>query len=164
MENYLYGLDLSLAQTGITIFDLNALKPVHITSIKTKSNWTHGKRLKVIGDYINSLRNKYPPRIIVIERGFTKFHKVTQALYRIVGVTEYIFNEFKPVFYPPTTVKATILGGKAGKELIRRKIEQEYPDVIFKNEDESDSFAVALTYLIKNKLIEWNKKLKTESQ
>jgi hypothetical protein len=44
--------------------------------------------------------------------------------------------------------------------VVRQVIEKHYPDVVFENEDQSDSFAIGITYLIENKLIKWDKYLK----
>ena len=65
------------------------------------------------------------------------------------GICNELFYNYPQYYYPPTTVKATIYKGNATKKQIRMIIEKLYPEVNFKNEDESDAFAVGLTYLIK---------------
>jgi Holliday junction resolvasome RuvABC endonuclease subunit len=57
--------------TGVTIFAANTYEPLHITSIKTNDKHTHGKRLYTIAKKLISLKDDYPPSVIVIERGFS---------------------------------------------------------------------------------------------
>ncbi|MNK85827.1 Holliday junction resolvase [compost metagenome] len=146
--------------TGLTIFDLDSLKPVLIMSISTKhfkKTATHGQKLKYIEDEIIKVGKEYSPKIVCIERGFSRFNVSTQVIYRVHGVVNKLFHNYEQIYYPPKTVKEAICRGDATKKYVKDTILKVYPDVEFQNEDESDSFAVALTYLIKNGLIEWNK-------
>lgn len=160
MSRHLYGLDLSMECSGVTVFDLDTLKQVLVTSISTshfKKSATHGQKLKYIEDEIIKIYQEFPPTIITIERGFSRFNVSTQVIYRVHGIINKLFHQFEQIYYPPKTVKEAICRGDATKQYVRNEIEKVYPDVMFNNEDESDSFAVALTYLIKNELIEWEK-------
>jgi Holliday junction resolvasome RuvABC endonuclease subunit len=154
---YLYGLDLSMENTGVTIFDLETMQPIHISSIPTNKKHSHGKRLYIIGQELIKLKDKYTPSVIAIERGFSRFNTSTQVIYRVHGLVNYLFYDVEQIYYPPKKVKEVIIRGDATKKLVRQAIENKYPDVKFDDEDQSDSFAIALTYLIINKLIEWNK-------
>ena len=146
-KHYIYGLDLSMSDTGVTIFDND--KPVFVGSIATNPKKTHGERLKEIYDFLSFLKGKYPPEIVCIERGFNRFNKASEAVWKVAGITNMLFYEVEQVYYSPTTVKAALVGGKASKEELEAKIHELYPDVKFKNNDESDSFAIVLTHLIK---------------
>lgn len=160
MSRYLFGFDLSMEQTGVTVFDLDSLKPVLVTSISTshfKKTATHGQKLKYIEDELIKITKEFNPTVVTIERGFSRFNVSTQVIYRCHGVVNKLFYQYNQVYYPPKTVKEVICRGDATKKYVQDTIKKVYPDVIFNNEDESDSFAVALTYLIKNKLIEWDK-------
>ena len=143
--SYIYGLDLSMSDTGITIF--NGEKPVFVGSIATKDTKTHGERLKEIYDFLSFLKEKYPPSVVCIERGFTRFNKSTQVVYRVVGIVNMLFYDIEQIYYSPKQVKASLVDGKASKEDLSNKINEMYPDIIFKNNDESDAFAIVLTYL-----------------
>ena len=143
--SYIYGLDLSMSDTGITIFD--GEKPVFVGSIATKDTKTHGERLKEIYDFLLFLKEKYPPSVVCIERGFTRFNNSTQVLYKVHGIVNMLFCDIEQIYYTPKTIKDSIVSGKASKEEIKDKILEEYPDIIFKNNDESDAFAIVLTYL-----------------
>jgi Holliday junction resolvasome RuvABC endonuclease subunit len=146
--------------TGVTIFEANTYEPVHITSIKTNDKHTHGKRLYTIAKELILLKDTYPPSVIVIERGFSRFNTSTQVIYRVHGLVNYLFHDVEQVYYPPKKVKEVIIRGDATKKLVRQMIEKKYQEVVFEDEDQSDSFAVALCYLIGNKLIKWNKAMK----
>ncbi|ALS22081.1 crossover junction endodeoxyribonuclease RuvC [Paenibacillus naphthalenovorans] len=158
MSNHLYGFDISMEQTGITIFDLRTLKPIHITSVKTNEKHTHGMRLYTIASVVEELKNTYEPKVVAIERGFSRFNTSTQVIYRAHGLVNYLMRDYEQNYYPPKQVKEAIVRGDATKKFVQDIIQVAYPDIVFNNEDESDSFAVALTYLIKNKLLEWDKK------
>lgn len=145
--------------TGIVIFDLNTYEPIHITSIKMNKKHTHGKRLYQLGQEIISLKDNYPPSVIAIERGFSRFNTSTQVIYRVHGLINYLFHDVEQIYYPPKKVKEAIVRGDATKKFVRQMIENKYPAAKFENEDESDAFAISLTYLIENNLIIWNKKL-----
>jgi len=145
-----------MESTGFCIFDEN-MTPILIDSIPTKKSQSHGKRLKVIADKLIELKDKYPPKVIVIERGFSRFNMATQVIYRVHGILNYIMEKFEQVYYPPKTVKEAILGGNATKKQVQEEIKKRYPDTVFKNEDESDAYAVGLTHFIKTGKLEWVK-------
>lgn len=148
-----------MENTGVTIFDLHTYKPIHISSIPTNKKHTHGKRLYIIAQELISLKDKYPPSVIAIERGFSRFNTSTQVIYRVHGLINYLFHDIEQVYYPPKKIKEAIVKGDASKKMVREMIESKYPDVNFDDEDQSDSFAIGLCYMIENKLIEWTKKL-----
>jgi Holliday junction resolvasome RuvABC endonuclease subunit len=163
MNKYLWGLDLSLSCTGLTIYDLEAREFVYIGSfntekIKKKKDLYHNAiKIKHKYDWLNELKEQYPPRIIAIERGLSRFNTATQVIYRVHGMVNLMFWDIPQFYYPPKTVKEIIYKGTATKAEVQRVIRNNFVDVEFANEDESDSFAVALTYLIKEGLIEVEK-------
>lgn len=160
----LYGLDLAMENTGVVVFDhVNGIyAPVYVTTISTTKLKTkpHGIRLKHIATELVEISERYPPKAIAIERGFSRFNNATQAIFRVHGLVNYLFHNVKQTYYPPKTVKEAILKGNATKAQLRKKIELEYPDIEFANEDESDAFSVALTWLIKNDKISWDKSMR----
>lgn len=159
---YIYGLDLSMVNTGVAVFDTDIQNFVHISSINTsnltkkKYNNTHdGMRLKKIYEGLVEILDKYPPEVVAIERGFTSQNTSTQILYRVHGVANLVFAEYEQIYYPPKSVKATVYHGTADKDEIATLIEKRL-GTEFMNYDESDACAVALTYLIKNDMIYWS--------
>lgn len=163
MGKYVYGLDLSLTCTGVTIYDLETKDVMYVGSfntekIKKKKGYYHNAlKLKEIADYLNGLKEKYPPHVVTIERGFSRFNTATQTIYRVHGLTNYLFHEVEQIYYPVKTVKEAIFKGDATKKQVQEVIMNNYDYLVFENEDESDSFAVMLTYLIKNNLIIFEK-------
>lgn len=163
---YLWGMDLSLSCTGITIYDLEKKEFVYIGSLSTdkirsnKSNkhlYLNSIKLKTIYDWFRELKAQYPPSVVAIERGLSRFNTATQVIYRVHGITNLVFWNVPQEYYPPKKVKEVIYKGDATKAEVQRVIKNNFVDTEFANEDESDSFAVALTYLIENGLIEFEK-------
>jgi Holliday junction resolvasome RuvABC endonuclease subunit len=165
LSNYIWGLDLSLANTGITIYDTEKQEFVYIGSINTekikkrKGLYHNAIKLKFIYDELTALKEQYPPSVVTIERGFSRFNTATQVVYRVHGLVNFIFHDVDQIYYPPKTVKEAIVKGDATKAQLQNAINAIYNDITFANEDESDSFAVLLTYLIKEKLVDWVKPL-----
>lgn len=166
MGKYVYGLDLSLKQSGVTVLDIETLKPVYKTSIPTdqikdtkKNKGLHKNALKLthIHNKLSEIKEKYPPKVVVIESTFHQFMKATAVLYTVHGVALELFSDVPIKYYRPKEIKERIIKGDAEKELVQKAIKVMFPNIEFANEDESDSFAIAITYLIDNGLIEWDK-------
>lgn len=163
VSNYAWGLDLSLANTGITIYCIDKQDFVYIGSINTdkikkkKDLYHNALKLKHIYNELMDLKEKYPPKVVIIERGFSRFNTATQVIYRVHGLVNFIFNDVNQIYYPPKSVKEAILKGDVTKKELQEAINTKYNGISFENEDESDSFAVCLTYLIKEEIIEWVK-------
>lgn len=154
-NKFTYGLDLSMSNTGVVVFKGDI--PIYVGSIPTSSKDTHGVRLKVIYDFLSELKDKYPPNLIVIERGFSKFNTSTAVLYRVHGCVNMLFSDVKQIYYPPKTVKEAVCGsGKATKANISDKVKELFPHIMWKNDDETDACAVALTHFQKRKEDEKN--------
>lgn len=153
MKRYVYGLDLSLNSTGICIFTDDG-KFVETLTIDTHSEKETKLKLKQIGNDFIKLINTYPPSKIIIEQGFTRFNASTQAIFRVHGLVNYLFCNYEQIYYPATIVKKTIGGkGNMKKEELQKVILEKYPKLKFENFDESDAFAVGLTYFIKEGIV-----------
>ena len=151
MEKYVYALDLSLNSTGVCLFTANGVF-VLATTIEMNGEKSTQIKLKKIADKLLELIEKYPPEIVIIEQGFTRYNKSTQQIFRVHGVINYLFWEYEQIYYPSSTVKKVITGkGNATKEEVREIIGWEYPAIKFKTFDESDAFAVGKTYFIEQR-------------
>lgn len=161
-RKFLYGFDISLSCTGVAIYDLERREFVFIGSfstekIKEKKNRYHNSlKLKEKADWIISLIRQYPPYYVAIERGFSQYNTATQNIFRAHGLVNYLFWDIPTKYYPPKLVKERLVHGSATKEDLQNTIKAKY-NYIFSNEDESDAFAVAITALIDNELMEWEK-------
>lgn len=150
---YIWAFDLSISSAGVSIF-MTEGTPMISFSIKTNAKEGYGKRLRTIYKEINKFSANYPCKEVVVESGFTRFNRATQVLYRVHGLIEFMFSEAEYFSYAPTSVKKTITGnGRATKEEVCEKILSLYKNIKFKNDDESDAFAVGICHFIKNKTI-----------
>lgn len=160
---YVLGLDLAMGTTGYAIYDLKFNRFVEIGSINTdhikkkKGIYQNAVKLKHIYDELNEITKDYPLHGIGIERGFSRFNNATQVIFRVHGVANLLFNETNQEYYPPKKVKETIMHGNATKIQLAEMIKSKFNSLDFKNDDESDATAVALTYMILNNLIDWVK-------
>ena len=170
MENnpnrYLYGLDISLKETGIAVYDLIDKKFVLIDSFNTEKIYATKKykglhlnalKLRMIAEWMKDIIIKYPPYIVSIERMFSRFPTETQVIAKATGVIQCLLWNKPQELYPPKKVKSIIYHGNASKKDIENEILKRYPDLIMKNDNESDAVAVALCLLIDLELIEWEK-------
>lgn len=150
---YVFAIDPSLSNTGVVIFDVNG-RVVRILSICTSSKKTHGVRLGEIYDSLVALRNHYPCDILICENGFTRYNKATQALYKVRGIIELIFCDCECIFLAPKEIKKFVGGdGRMKKDDLRKVILNKYEDIKFEDTDQSDAFAIGLTWFLKNNII-----------
>lgn len=151
--NYIYGLDISMSDTGCAIFDEKG-NPVKIISIPTTSKQEHKDRLKAIADKLLELKKEYPTNLIILESGFSRHALSTQAIFKTTGVVSYIFWDATQKFYAPSSVKKIITGdGRSDKLIVKQKILKKFPQLEFNNEDESDATAVCMCWFIENNLM-----------
>lgn len=150
--DYIWALDISLSNTGVCIFDLNGV-PVKLFSISTDAKFEHKERLKTIADVLLENRKIYPTKTVVLESGFFRFIKSTQAIYKVIGLVTYLFNDCEQILYPPSSVKKVVSGnGETNKEGIREIVSKKFPELFFDNNDESDAAGIGMCYFIeKNK-------------
>lgn len=148
-KTYVYALDLSLNSSGVCIFTDDGYI-VKLLTIDTHSKKETKLKLATIGKNLLRLIKKYPPKVVVIEQGFSLFNASTQAIFKTHGVVNYIFSKYEQIYYPATTVKKVISGkGNTSKEELKKILNEQYPDISFFTLDESDAFALGETYFIK---------------
>lgn len=150
-------LDLSLACTGYAVMEvkrgkIEVLEVGHINNKKYASK-PHGFRLYQIFMTLKPLFDKYRITGVVKERGFSKGHKSTQALFKVAGVVDLIAHAkggFDVVEIAPLTVKKLIGGhGKASKEEVEAGLVKFLKKPMeFANNDESDAVGVGIAYCI----------------
>jgi Holliday junction resolvasome RuvABC endonuclease subunit len=145
---YIWGCDLSLACTGIAIFEDES--PIIVFSIPTSPRKEMKERLKIIADTLLLYKQKYPPNTLVLERCFTRFNLSTQQIFRVHGLVNYLFYECEQIYYPPLTIKKSLTGsGKAKKIDIENCIRKTYPDIKFEDDNQADALAIGRTYFVK---------------
>ena len=161
---YIYGLDPSLKNSGIVIIDKDTKEIVYVGGIRTDNikdyknlpeEMRNPKKLRFIYEELIKLTEKYPPSVAVIERGFTRFNKSTQVVFRVHGIFNLVFSEVDNIYYPAKTIRETLYKGNASKEEVA-DILSKHLNIKFNSDDESDAMAVAYAYLVKNGL-KWTK-------
>jgi len=147
-KKYVISLDTSLSNTGYCVFDTDG-KPLKIGSIATTGKNSHGERLKIIAEVLLDLRKQYDISTIIFERGFIKYNNSTQALFKVIGVANYIFYDCETIYYAPATIKKIVCGnGRADKELVQQKIKRVFPFLQFDDRDQSDAVSVGYVYFL----------------
>lgn len=156
-------MDLSLNCPAFAVVEIREgrayiLEVFHVNN-KRNTKWTQAEKLSAIGQALRDLLSRHHGiDAFVRERGFSRFAQTTQALFRVVGISDLItFEEVgcrQIEEIPPTTVKSLVGGhGKATKDEVedgvRALLVDEQKDFVFVTDDESDSVAVALSYAIK---------------
>ncbi|MFB5568633.1 crossover junction endodeoxyribonuclease RuvC [Bacillus cereus] len=161
MQRRFLGLDLSMSSAGVAVIDLvdGALELRTAYRIKTNPKQRHGQRLNQIAQELRSTLKEYEPfDTIVREKGFSRFAATTQALFKVVGVSDLVLRDYHIVELSPTTIKKIMTGsGKAGKEEVELAVRDVLglgEDYIFISDDESDACAVILAYLLENGILE----------
>jgi Holliday junction resolvasome RuvABC endonuclease subunit len=152
-ETFVHALDLSLNSTGVCIFT-NDGRLMKAQTIDTHALGETKLKLNMIGKEFIRLGKLYPPSVVVIEQGFTLYNASTQMIFRVHGMANYIYCQYEQIYYPATTVKKTVGGkGNMTKEEIRAVILKEHPEIKFYSLDESDAYAIGLTYFIQKGIL-----------
>jgi len=151
---YIFGLDPSLSNFGICIFDING-NPIEAISVATsQKDGEHGKRLKIIADVLLDLRKKYETHLIALESGFSRHMVSTQVLYRVRGLCDYIFYDCEVRAFAPSSVKKIVGGsGKTSKTQLQEIISKKFPTLKFDDEDQSDACCIGTCLLIEKNLM-----------
>ena len=156
-------MDLSLnlpAFAVIRVYD-GAIYIEDVRHVDNKNaKLSHAEKLKRTADELQYICSKYYGEIDVVvrEKGFSRFATTTQALFKVVGVSDLTvyeklgINKIEEI--PPTAIKSIIGGyGKATKDEVedglRAYLQKHQKDYVFATDDESDAVAVAITYAYK---------------
>lgn len=106
---------------------------------------------------------EYPPyfasieQMVKVERQYGVNINEIKGIAKATGIIQEALWNIPQKFYYPKEVKATIIHGNATKEVVKEEILKRYPELKFKNLDESDACALAITQLINVGIIEWIK-------
>lgn len=127
----------------------------HIDNKKQgRMKWSHGQKLHRIYNRIGTEIARSLPDVIVREKGVTRFNKATQAIFRVVGITDLIAEQVSGQFCEEvgiTEAKKLITGnGRADKSEIALEVQKYLTDPVeFAVDDESDAVAVGVAYCLK---------------
>lgn len=154
-------LDLSLSSTGyavakVTEGEIDLLEYGHVNN-KRFSKRSQAFRLHRIATKLKELFREYPIDVVVKERGFSKGHISTQALFKVAGVADlmcYSFGHETIEEYTVASIKKTVTGnGKADKEEVAQSLSAYVGEREYATDDESDAVAVLVTYCINKGLV-----------
>lgn len=166
VKRYL-GLDLSLSP-GLAVIDVRGRLPtlVYAGSVATSTADPDAVRAITVESFIASAVYRYRPFTAVIREDFIagRNKRATQTIFSAWAAADRALHTYglvdlerKPI--PPTTVKKTVAGaGKAEKAdvavAVRRLLRLDESYAFATGYDDSDAAAVALAYLIAEKLID----------
>ena len=151
-KRHILSLDLALANSGYSVYDLKTRKIVESGTFSTKSSKLHGERLRKIYNTVKGVYNRYPDCHIIRESLPSQAGKFS-TISTLQGLAK--AHAALEMFYPKAdsihsvSVKHAVGGHRAAKKEEIRDIINELYDLSIKNLDESDSVAVLHTFLIK---------------
>lgn len=162
-NDYIIAIDASTTDSGVAVYSLSSGEIVYTGHCNTESVRKLKKyrgynvnavKLNIQKEFFTEILRKFPPSIVIFERGFAKFRKEVEALNQANGVLYAIFWNYTQIKYPPTTVKAEICHGKASKEDVRDTLLLNLPELegnktFYENDNVSDAVAVLATHLLK---------------
>ena len=93
-----------------------------------------------------------PEATVVREKAFSKFHRETQTLHKVVGVTDMLLWQSREITFlelTPTQIKKAIADHiRAEKEKVAAGLTRYLGDQSYTTDDESDAAAVAVAFLL----------------
>lgn len=149
----LLSLDISSTCTGYTKLEVdNGVRHIETSHIKPKGKDIYSRMVQI--DAIMRERGLYSWADLCIVEGYAYGGKALAALAEMNGIIKFnlTLNEVPFDNIAPTTVKKQITGnGRAKKEEVREALSKFpiFEGYEFQNEDESDSAAVGLSYLMR---------------
>lgn len=99
-------------------------------------------------------------KVFAKEKSISKYHTETQAIFRVVGIADYILGvlhdrEWQDV--PISVAKKTLTGnGLAQKKLVAKYLTLYIGEHKYRSNDESDAVAIGIAWLINNGYLEKN--------
>lgn len=164
---YYYFIDLSSTNTGIVLLKTSSYKrkveisdltdtDIVICSICTKKlkfskdstkQQRQIKKIKYIQNEFLTLFETYPPQALVVEGIFIRpqFFASSEMLIKLHGMLIAIADDHPISFIAPSVIKKFITGhGNANKEMVKSELNKY--NFKFSSLDESDAFAIMVTY------------------
>ncbi len=125
----------------------------------------HGQRLAENADELRSYMDSDMELIFVRERGFYKSATETEVIFKMVGVSDLCAWQYKKTFeeITPTAIKKLLTGNaKAEKSEVAAALEPYVGRQDYAFDDESDSVAVGIAWLIQHDYLDLPKFEKEE--
>lgn len=146
LDEYVLSLDLSLLNTGYSVYNIKTFKFVEVGSIPTCSDEPLYKRLNKIHKKLALLMLTYKFNKYIIERSFVSKYKLsTMQVMRVSGIAIFTLGDIECIEVASTSVKLYVTGnGKSKKEEVKKCVLEKYSYLKFNNMDESDSVAIMM--------------------
>ncbi len=147
------GLDLSVANTGVVIINLDA-KILHKDVLRTKPKTPIESRITIIWDGVLQVHEKYQPHFIYIEE--LAYGARGDAMLELAGVNYFVRTQFTwlDITYKmiaPGTLKKFVTGkGTGKKELMLKEVYKRW-GADFDDNNECDAYCLARMALEQNK-------------
>lgn len=160
-------IDIS-TNPGFAVLEVKTLKSgakvslVHVTSVKTSTDNPDSQRYSYIEALATMVAHEQAPFDVVVREHFTKGRnkRSTQTVFGAWAAIDMALGKYGYTVdaeITPSEVKRLVTGdGSAGKAKVETGVRSllKLPETFtFKSDDESDSVAIGLAYLIKNKII-----------
>ncbi|MEG0737336.1 MAG: crossover junction endodeoxyribonuclease RuvC [Longicatena sp.] len=152
-QKYNYYIDASTTRTGITLENtetgeiiITHLDFPKITTKNTTKVEKQFEKFKAIKNILDDFTKKFPYEEIIMEGIFINpaFLNSSEVVIKLHGFLMAYFISTTMTFYPPKSIRKTLLGkGNAKKEEVWEFIKEQYM-IECANFDQSDSFAVYL--------------------
>ncbi|MGG4390506.1 crossover junction endodeoxyribonuclease RuvC [Priestia megaterium] len=161
MSKVILALDLSLSSTGYAVAKVSKGN-IELTEVGHINNKKHAKksqayRLHRIASVLKDIYRKHPIEIVVKEKGFSKGHISTQALFKVAGVADLMSFSFGhdniAELTPAQVKKAVTKNGKASKDEVAVALAKYVGERDYVTDDESDAVAVLVAHCLKESLI-----------
>lgn len=153
----LLAIDTGYSNLGYTIYDVEKSKLVVIETFTTTKDKDFGSKLISIFGFFRNLIAEHKPDILIFENPVMS-NATGAKIQNAIGLLLYLaaFNRMKVTSYSATEIKKTVAGsGRADKQQIMDNVASRfYISNQFSSDHASDSAAICLTFLIKNKLLE----------
>ena len=161
----LFCADLSMNRPGFSILhcdtETRTVKLIRKSVVDNKGykggKKPHGQRLVENANELRSYMDSDMELIFVRERGFYKSATETEVIFKMVGVSDLYAWKYEKTFeeISPTAIKRILTGNaKADKDEVAAALEPYVGKQDYAFDDESDSVAVGLAWLIMHNYID----------
>ena len=166
---WLVSADLSLRRPGFCRMLVTQqengpplIEQILLRSVDNKTaTKTHGE---LLDDILRAVSELFPdtektdiPTFFVREKAINSRAAMSEiGVFKVVGVTDWVLWRIGQTWHEiyPVSVKKLVTGsGKADKEAVAQAVQKLLGGVSFNNDDESDAAAVALAFLIEQKVM-----------
>ena len=143
---------LSISDRTVTLIAKNTVNNSKDAAKPAERRKSTGQKLQEIAMRMHALILKYKPDVIVRERAFSRFNGSTQALFRVVGVSDLMAYD---AAHQETAIKMILTGkGKAEKGEVAKALRPYIGDQLYETQDESDAIAAGITWAVQENLID----------